>query len=135
MGERRLPVVAADTVLVSPHAARLLLATWDSAVVPALRRSGERVPEELAAVIDGCRLVVAKRQASVDGRLLDDGADTGPGSAHAETTAQAAARLEISERQVRRRLDQGRLPGDKIGRVWVVYAPDEGDSAGRAAAG
>jgi excisionase family DNA binding protein len=39
------------------------------------------------------------------------------------STAEAAGRLGRSERTIRRWILEGRLPGQKVGRSWVVEEP------------
>lgn len=39
----------------------------------------------------------------------------------AYTVTQAARKLNISDRRVRKLLEEGRLKGKKIGRDWIVF--------------
>ncbi len=59
MTERPLPLVEAPVALASPRVARLLVSVWDRAVAPALRSSGEVVPDDLADFVEACRRVSA----------------------------------------------------------------------------
>lgn len=71
-------------------------------------------------------------------QVLDqfDGGMSGGGQSEAETqgsvstvvpmtTAEAATRLGVSARTVRRRAERGELTGVKIGPNWVVALPDD----------
>lgn len=40
------------------------------------------------------------------------------------STKEAAAKLGISTRRVRKLLQQGRIPGVKFGTVWLIYKPE-----------
>ena len=43
---------------------------------------------------------------------------------HVYTVAQVARKLNISDRRVRKLLEEGRLKGKKIGRDWIVWKLD-----------
>lgn len=136
-GDRRLPIVEAPVALASPHVARLLVTTWERAVVPALRASGEAIPAPLADFVEACRHI-ASPPTSDCGSSLDEGAEVGAASPHGQrlTTRQVAERLALTDRQVRALCASGALRAAKFGGAWMVDpASIEDRSARRAAAG
>lgn len=91
-------------VLVSARAARMLLATWDRAVLPALRRSGENIPDDLAAVIEGCRAITG-----VPVGTPGTAPEVEDANLREMTTSEVAAVLACSPRNVRGLRSRGRL--------------------------
>ncbi len=105
---RRLPLVEAPTALVSPRVARLLVATWDRAVTPALRASGEVLPDELADFIAAARIAAAYRPPA-EGGTPGIPPEDDPASLRLMATGEVAALLACSPRNVRALAARGRL--------------------------
>lgn len=128
-GKRPLPLVRGPVALVTPDVARLLVSSW-RAVEDRYTRNAVEMPPELVDFAEAIWEVAAWRTSAV-GSAVDgeaaarassvDGDETSERGRSGSTTAKGAGqRLDLSERQIRNLLRQGRLAGEQVGRTWVV---------------
>jgi excisionase family DNA binding protein len=122
-------------VVVPARLAALLVLRCGLAEYYRQHRGADREFDELLVALGQAGLASRGHRGSTDiGTPDDQPAEQAASSAHGLSTAQAAARLGVTDRAIRQAITRHRLPAEAVGGRWVLQ-PADVDAYGRHRAG